>query len=160
MATAEPKDPAAPAPLGGGAKARLFGFFSERGDAFAALVILALGLVLGFFIIYYWRSLFGVGVLGLVTFFIVLVAGMFGSTHGALLDQGQIRRGVVAAWVAAFFGLLAVGNGIQATGSIISNTLSQFWWAFTLVFSTYIAGRTVESVTQTVSAAKVAASGH
>jgi len=130
------------------ARLSLLNFFVERGDILMAMAILTLGLILGIVILNYWRNLFGVGVVGFLIFFIVVIAGMFGSS-GSPMDQGQIRRGVVAAWVAAFFALLAVGNGIQATGSVIANTLSQFWWAFTLVFSTYIGGRTVESVAQT-----------
>ena len=122
-------------------------FLTENGILWLTMTVLVIGLSLGIYTIWIWRDLFGVGVLGLETFFIILIAGMVNSSKTPM-DQGQVRRAVVAAWVAAFFGLLAVGNGIVATGSVIANTLSQFWWAFTLVFSTYIAGRTVESVTQ------------
>lgn len=121
-------------------------FFLERGDTLMAMLILLIGLGAGVYAIYSWRDLFAVGFLGLETFFLVVIAGMFVGNGQKSMDQGQVRRAVVAAWVAAFFGLLAVGNGISATGSIISNTLNQFWWAFTVVFSTYIAGRTIESV--------------
>lgn len=123
-------------------------FLLENGVLWLTMLVLVIGLVVGIYTISTWRDLFGVGILGLEVFFIVLIASMISSSKISM-DQGQMRRAVVAAWVAAFFGLLAVGNGIVATGSVIANTLSQFWWAFTLIFSTYIAGRTVESVTQT-----------
>jgi hypothetical protein len=132
-------------------------YLGARGDLWLTMAILVVGLLVGIGIIYTWRTLFGVGILGMFTFFIVLVAGMVTSSPVPILDQGQVRRAVVAAWVVAFFGLLAVGNGIVATGSVIANTLSQFWWAFTLIFTTYIAGRTVESVTQTLKGTKAGA---
>lgn len=126
------------------------GFFTERGDRLASAIVLLAALVVSIWVIHEWSNLYGVGVVGLITFFLVAIAGMFGSREGQHLDQGQIRRAVVAAWVTTFFALLAVGNGIQTTGSVIANTLSQYWWAFTIVFSTYIAGRSAESIATTL----------
>jgi hypothetical protein len=133
----------------GNAKQVFARFFLQRGDALATIVVLASGLGIGVLTLALLPNLKGVGLVGLETFFVVSIAGVFGS-EGQRLDQGQIRRGVVAAWVAAFFALLAVGNGIQTSGSVIATTLSQYWWAFTLVFTTYIAGRSAETITTTL----------
>lgn len=135
-------------------KHQFAGFFTKRGDRLASAGTLVVALAVALWIISEWPNLYGVGMVGLTTFFFVTIAGMFGTDEGKHMSQGQVRRAVVAAWVTTFFALMAVGSGIQTTGSVIASTLSQYWWAFTIVFTTYVAGRSAESIVTTLTSKK------
>ncbi len=103
--------------------------------------VIALGFFLGFTAIYAFKSLFGIGLLGLSVMVCFLIGNNIISKNKDY-SKAEIRRSIALSIVAVFFALIAFGDKIEVKG-ILKDVMTNYWKIVMVVVGFYFGGRSV-----------------
>ncbi len=124
----------------------------EKGLKILGVIIIIAGFVISVILAYHLRSLTGIGIMGICVLFFVLIGSNFLSKE-LDLTTGEVRRAIAISFVSVFFGLLAVGDKINANSinnSILKDVLENFWWITMTVIGFYFGGRSAEKIVESI----------
>jgi len=111
-------------------------------------VVIVSGFLIGFLAIYTFRSLLGIGLLGLS----VMVGFLIGNnivSKDKDYTRAEVRRSIALSVMAVFFALISFGNEIEDKG-ILGEILSNYWKIVMVVVGFYFGGRSAERIVEVV----------
>ncbi|MHC1596659.1 MAG: hypothetical protein ACXQTO_07425 [Candidatus Syntropharchaeales archaeon] len=104
-------------------------------------IVLGIGLLVAGLIVALLPTPTGIGLLGIVTFFISLIGGNILSTEQNL-TTGEVRRAIAIASTVIFFGLFALESYPQEIKFLIED----FWKVYGIIIGFYFGTRALERI--------------
>jgi hypothetical protein len=115
-------------------------------------IVIIVGFLVGIITLYTFRSLLGIGLLGLS----VMVGFLIGNniiSEKKDYSKAEIRRSIALSIMAIFFALIAFGNEIKVEG-ILKDVLSNYWKLVAVVIGFYFGGRSAERIVEIILTSK------